>query len=133
MSYSQWDFPHTHFYETDLRELIAKCGSYDEVINTLNNWIQENTPKINEILAFMKELEEGNIPDSLKNAIYEWASVNLLPIVARTLKTVTFGLTDDGYFVATYSDSWSDITFNTTEYDIWTPIQPEFGHLTLSI
>ena len=133
MSYTQWDFPHTHFYETDLRELIAKCGSYDEVINKLNQWIEENTPKIDEILAFMQALESGVVPDALKESIYEWATINLLPIIAKTIKSVVFGLTDDGHFVATFSDSWSDIVFNTTELDIWLPIQPEFGHLTLSI
>lgn len=133
MSYTQWDFPNTHFYETDLRELIAKCGSYDEVINKLNAWITENEPKINEILAFIEELENGNIPSTLKESIYAWATENLLPIVARTLKTVVFGLTEDGHFVATYTDSWEDIIFNTTEMDIYTPLQPQFGHLTLSI
>ena len=133
MSYTSYDFPHTHFYDTDLRELIAKTGSYDEVINELNRWIEENTPKINEILAFMEELEKGYIPDALKETLYKWATDNLLPIVARTLKTVVFGLTQDGHFIATYTDSWSDITFNTTELDIFLAIQPEFGHLTLSI
>ena len=133
MSYTEWDFPHTHFYDTDLRELIAKCGSYDEVINELNKWIKENTPKIDEILNFMKQLEEGYIPPALKEAIYDWATNNLLPIIAKTIKSVVFGLTDDGHFIAIFSDSWSDIVFNTTELDIWLPIQPEFGHLTLSI
>lgn len=133
MSYTQYDFPHTHFYETDLRELIEKCGSYDAVINELNKWIEENTPKIDEILAFMQELEKGYIPEALKETIYKWATENLLPIVARTLKSVVFGLTDDGHFVATYTDSWSDIVFNTTEYDIWLDVQRQFGHLTLSV
>lgn len=133
MSYTQYDFPHTHFYETDLRELIAKVGTYDEVINELNRWIEENTPKIDEILAFMQALESGVVPDALKNTIYAWATENLLPIVGKTLKSVIFGLTEDGHFIATYSDNWSDITFNTTELDIFTPLQPEFGHLTLSI
>ena len=133
MSYTQYDFPHTHFYDTDLRELIEKTGSYDAVINELNRWIKENTPKINEILAFMESLEDGKIPPALKEAVYDWATDNLLPIIASTIKAVVFGLTDDGYFVASYSDSWSDIVFNTTEYDIWLEQQPQFGHLTLSI
>ena len=133
MSYTQWDFPHTHFYETDLRELLAKVGTYDAVIDELNKWIEENTPKIDEILKFMENLENGNIPEGLKIAIYEWATQNLLPIIGRTLKAVVFGLTDDGHFVATYTDNWRDIIFNTTEYDIWTELQREYGHLTLSI
>lgn len=130
---SFFEFPHTRTYDSDLGWLIKKVNSYDEVINALNEWITTNTPKIDEILAFMRDLENGNIPDALKLSIYNWAAENLLPIVAQTLKTVIFGLTDDGRFVATYSDSWSDITFNTTEMDIFTPLQTQFGHLTLSI
>lgn len=130
---SFFEFPHTRTYDGDLGWLIKHVSSYDEVIKALNDWIENYTPKIEEVLAFYKQLQEGYIPEGLKNALYEWATANLLDIVARTLKTVVFGLTDDGHFIATYSDSWSDITFNTTELDIWTPLQPEFGHLTLSI
>lgn len=130
---SFFEFPHTRTYDTDLGWLIKQVSSYNEVIERLNAWISENEPKIDEILAFMEALNSGNIPDGLKNAIYEWATLNLLPIVAKTLKSVVFGLTDDGHFIATYFDSWSDIHFNTTEYDIWTDLQPQFGHLTLSI
>lgn len=128
-----FEFPHTRTYDGDLGWLIKHVSSYDEVITALNDWIAENTPKMEEIYSFMEELKSGEIPDGLKNAIYDWASENLLPIIGRTIKAVVFGLTDDGHFIATYSDSWRDITFNTTELDIFTPMQPEFGHLTLSI
>ncbi len=130
---SFFEFPHTRTYDGDLGWLIKHVSEYDEVIQSLNDWINENEPKIDEILNFMEQLENGDIPDALKNSIYEWATINLLPIVARTLKTVIFGLTQDGHFIATYTDSWSDITFNTTEYDIWTDLQPNYGHLTLSV
>lgn len=130
---SFFEFPHTRTYDGDLGWLIKHVSSYDEVITALNEWIENYTPKIDEVLAFYKQLQEGYIPEGLKNALYEWATTNLLDIVARTLKTVVFGLTDDGHFVATYTDSWSDIIFNTTELDIWTPLQPQYGHLTLSI
>lgn len=130
---SFFEFPHTRTYDGDLGWLIKHVSSYDEVITALNDWIENYTPKIEEVLAFYKQLQEGYIPEGLKNALYEWATTNLLDIVARTLKTVVFGLTDDGHFVATYTDSWSDIIFNTTELDIWTPLQPQYGHLTLSI
>lgn len=130
---SFFEFPHTRTYDGDLGWLIKHVSSYDEVITALNDWIKNYTPKIEEVLAFYKQLQEGYIPEGLKNALYEWATTNLLDIVGRTLKTVVFGLTDDGHFVATYTDSWSDITFNTTELDIWTPLQTQYGHLTLSI
>lgn len=130
---SFFEFPHTRTYDGDLGWLIKHVSSYDEVINALNAWITENEPKIEEIYSFMEQLNAGNIPEGLKNAIYQWATENLLSIVARTIKSVVFALTDDGYFIATYSDSWSDITFNTTELDIFTPLQTQYGHLTLSI
>lgn len=130
---SFFEFPHTRTYDGDLGWLIKHVSSYDEVITALNEWIENYTPKIEEVLDFYKQLQEGYIPEGMKNALYEWATANLLDIVARTLKAVVFGLTDDGHFVATYTDSWSDVVFNTTEYDIWTPLQTEFGHLTLSI
>ena len=130
---SFFEFPHTRTYDGDLGWLIKHVSSYDEVITALNEWITNYTPKIEEVLDFYKQLQEGYIPEGMKNALYEWATENILEIVARTLKTVVFGLTDDGHFLATYTDSWSDITFNTTEYDIWTPLQTQYGHLTLSV
>lgn len=128
-----FEFPHTRNYDGDLGWLIKHTASYDEVITALNNWITENEPKMDEIYDFMEQLKSGTIPEGMKTALYEWATENLLDIVARTLKTVVFGLTDDGHFVAKYTDSWSDIIFNTTEMDIFTPLQTQFGHLTLSI
>lgn len=130
---SFFEFPHTRTYDGDLGWLIKHVSSYDEVITALQNWIDNNTPRIDEIYQFIEQLSSGYIPEGLKEAIYEWATANLLPIVANTLKAVVFGLTADGHFVATYTDSWSDITFNTTELDIWTPLQTQYGHLTLSI
>lgn len=130
---SFFEFPHTRTYDGDLGWLIKHVSSYDEVITALNEWIENYTPKIEEVLDFYKQLQEGYIPEGMKNALYEWATANLLDIVARTLKAVVFGLTDDGHFVATYTDSWSDVVFNTTELDIFTPLQTEYGHLTLSI
>ena len=130
---SFFEFPHTRTYDGDLGWLIKHVSSYDEVIKALNDWIENYTPKIEEIIDFYNQLQNGYIPEGLKNALYEWATTHLLDIVARTLKSVIFGLTDDGHFVATYTDNWSDVIFNTTELDIFTPLQTQFGHLTLSI
>ena len=129
---SFFEFPHTRTYDGDLGWLIKHVSSYDETITELNRWIEENTPKINDLEDFKNALLSGDLPEGVKNAIYDWCSVHLLDLVAATLKTVAFELTDDGYFVAYYSDSWSDITFNTTEYDLWLDNFNEFGHLVLT-
>ena len=129
---SFFEFPHTRTYDGDLGWLIKHVSSYDEVIAALNKWIEDYTPKVEEVISFMEQLESGYIPEGMKSALYEWARRHLLDLVAQTLKTVAFELTDDGYFVAYFSDSWSDITFNTTELDIWLENEPQFGHLVLS-
>ena len=129
---SFFEFPHTRTYDGDLGWLIKHVSSYDEVITALNDWITKYTPTLEEVINFMNQLNSGFIPEGMKTALYQWAQENLLILVAQTIKTVAFELTDDGYFVAYFSDNWQDITFNTTEYDIWLSQQPEFGHLVLT-
>lgn len=129
---SFFEFPHTRTYDGDLGWLIKHTSSYDEVISTLQEWIDTNTPKIDELIDFMNQMLAGDIPEGLKEALYSWASENIVDLIAAALKVVTFGLTDDGHFCAWYALSWSDIQFNTTEYDIFIPEQTEYGHLTLS-
>ncbi len=135
MSYTQYDFPHTHFYETDLRELLHKVSTYDEAIRTLNEWIRVNGPKINDFEKFINDMQKSStLPDGVKEALFDWASEHLVDLVGQTVKMVFFGLTDDGHFCAWIPDSWRDITFNTSDYDIILTAHPEvgFGHLILS-
>ena len=53
-------------------------------------------------------------------------------IIAQYIKMVFFGLTDDGHFVAYIPDSWNDIQFSTSQYDDFTSLAPDYGHLILS-
>lgn len=130
---SFFEFPHTRTYDSDLGWLIKHVNSYDEVIAALNSWIEENQPKMDEVYAFINTLNAGNLPPGVKKGIEDWCTTHLLDLVGATLKTVVFGLTDDGHFCAVYADSWSDIVFNTTEYDIWLQDFTEYGHLVLSV
>lgn len=130
---SFFEFPHTRTYDSDLGWLIKHVGSYDETIAALNEWIETNTPKIEDLERFKNAMESGLLPAPVQQAIFNWCATHLLDLVGATLKTVVFGLTDDGHFCAVFADSWSDIVFNTTEYDIWLPNFTEYGHLTLSV
>lgn len=132
---SFFEFPHTRTYDTDLGWLIKKVSTYDETIAALNEWIASNTPKIEELEKFMNDMQnESTLPEGVKQAIYDWCSSNLIDLVGAAIKNVFFGLTDDGHFVAFIPDSWDDITFNTTYYDIVLSAHPEvdYGHLVLS-
>ena len=132
---SFFEFPHTRTYDTDLGWLIKNVSSYDETIAALNEWIETNTPKIEELEQFMNDMQNVNsIPDGVKQAIFDWCSLHLIDLVGATIINVFFGLTDDGHFVAYIPDSWADITFNTSDYDIILSAHPEvdYGHLILS-
>lgn len=132
---SFFEFPHTRTYDTDLGWLIKHVSSYDETINALNEWIETNTPRIEELEQFMNDMQnEDTLPEGVKQAIFDWCSLHLTDLVGSTIKNVFFGLTDDGHFCAWIPDSWSDIEFNTTYYDIILTDHPEvpYGHLILS-
>lgn len=131
---SFFEFPHTRTYDSDLGWLIKHVNSYDETINALNAWITENQPKMDDVYAFVDAMNNGQLPAGVKQGLFEWASENLVDLVGATIKAVFFGITDDGHFVAYIPDSWSDIVFNTTYYDIVLTSHPEYGygHLVLS-
>lgn len=128
------EFPHTRTYDNDLGWLIKNVKSYDDVIASLNTWIETNTPRIEDLEEFKNALESGDLPEGVKDGIRNWCSENLIDLMAETIKNVFFGLTDTGYFVAYIPESWDDITFNTSDYDIVLEDRPDvdYGHLILS-
>ena len=130
-----FDFPHTRTYDTDLGWIIKHISEYDDIIKTLDEWIEVNTPKIDDLITFMKDLQnENTLPEGVKEAIYNWCAHHLTDLIGATISNVFFEINDEGYFVAYVPDSWNDITFNTTYWDIVLSDHPEygFGHLVLS-
>lgn len=128
---SYFEFPHTRTYDSDLGWLIKHVNSYDEVINTLNEWIAENEPKLDDFEALYDMMMAGDLPPGIQEGINKWMQLHALDIVGALVKMVFFGITDDGYFVAYIPEGWDDIIFNTTGYDISAP-DFDFGHLMLS-
>ena len=64
MSYLDFDFPNTRFYESDLRELISMykkvIGDYDELVSKieeLNNWKIEHQAEYNQLVLQMENLQ----------------------------------------------------------------------------
>lgn len=126
-----FEFPHTRTYDSDLGWLIKNVSSYNETIDALNQWIAENTPRIEDLEAFKAALESGNLPAGVQHGLEVWMSTHAAEIIAAVIKNVWFGLSNAGYFVAYVPDSWDDITFKTTGLDIILDLMPEYGHLVL--
>lgn len=91
--------------ETD-KEIYATLDAMKADIKLLQDWVDNF---------------DENVDRVLKDVIEHYIAT-----------MVFFGITDDGYFVAYIPESWDDITFYTTELDIFLPIEPEYGHLVLA-
>lgn len=131
MSYTDFDFPGTHYYDTDLREILYKVTRILKNVDDLEHWKTEHEKEYEELKEFYDNLMEGELTPELEEALYKWVVDNTTEIIGRAIKTVFFGLTNDGYFVAYIPESWSDITFGTSGLDDF-PAGIDFGHLTLT-
>lgn len=133
MAYN-YEYPYTdpNLYNDDwllkkMKELLAWMEATDQ-------WKEEYEEAYEELKELYEEIESGNFPDSFKKAFSDWMSAHAVDIVGGMVKNVFFGILDDGHFCAWIPDSWDDIIFNTTYYDIVLTAHPEykFGHLVLS-
>lgn len=125
------DFPHVRQYDGDLGWLIRKCGSVITAVEALEEWKNSSQATIDGLNAILNMIRAGNLPADIAAGMKEWIANNFYDIVGDMAKMVFFGLTDSGYFVAYIPESWDDIDFKTTGWDIMLAIQPEYGHLVL--
>lgn len=97
-----------------------------KVVNYINNLIDSDKEIIKDIDGLKADIA----------VIQEWIDKfdeeKIVNFLDRYIKFIFFGLTDDGYFVAYIPDTWNEITFSTSQYDDFTTLEPEFGHLILS-
>ena len=126
-----FEFPHTRSYEGDLGYIIKNMKKLIDEYTQIKDDQDAINAKFEEIEKLWNDIISGDFPDALKQALYNWMQENAANIVARLIKNVFFGLTDSGYFCAWIPDSWQDITFRTSGYDINLPLMPEYGHLIL--
>lgn len=107
------------YYEV-LCKVSEKINEIVELFDPFTSEFAEYVKKVDDLEAEMEALKNGDYTEIIEKYI------------AEAIKMVFFGLTDSGYFIAYIPDSWADITFNTTEYDLFIPTFTDYGHLTLS-
>lgn len=129
---SFFEFPHTRTYDRDLGWLIKCCENVNDTLEALDAWKAEVDPEIKDFYNLYEQMINGELPLGVQNGIRIWLQKNALDLIGDLINSVFFEITDGGYFIAYIPEAWHEITFNTTEYDYTTPLQPEFGHLVLS-
>ena len=127
------EYPYRNLTDLNLDWILKHFGQFVADIKELKEWQTTHEKEYQELLAAWENFVAGNWSPELTATMNKWAAENLKDIIGELMtKTVYFEITNSGNFVAYIPESWSEITFNTTEYDYSTPLQPQYGHLVLS-
>lgn len=124
-------YPYQNFSDYNLDWCINTVKELTPRVAELEAWRQEHESEYVELKKLYDNIINGNFPQSMIDSLKNWLSRNAFDIIGEMVKMVFFGLTDSGYFVAYIPESWKDITFKTSEYDINIPLFGEYGHLVL--
>ncbi len=132
MSYLDHDFPSTRFYESDLREMLKDIKSLLERTDALESWKSAHEKEYEELKEIVDNIVNGIFPNKMYGELRRWFTDNAFSLVGNMVKFITVGINDNGYIYFQYPEQWNVIKFNTTQLDISTPLEQEYGHLTIS-
>lgn len=124
-------YPYTDNHELNLDWIISHFKEFMDEINSLEQWRVTHEAEYEELKDLYEQILSGEFPDSMINALNNWLVANGADLLGEFIKFVFFGLTDDGYFMATIPDNWNEIQFGTTGYDEIISGY-DYGHLTLA-
>ena len=99
-------------------EILCKVVDYINKLIDDDKAIIDNVNELkNELVVVQKWIEDFDT-SFIQKQVEEY--------IAKTIKTVTFGISSDGHFMAIIPSNWSDIEFGTIQSG------ELYGHLTLS-
>lgn len=132
LDYFRNKWPYTDFHELNADWLISSWIDLTNEVDKLDTWKVAHEAEYEELKQLYDDLLAGDYPDTFIDSLRSWIAANINDIIAEYLNFIVIGLTDDGYMFISYPSSWADVRFNTTGLDINVPVQPEYGHLTIS-
>ena len=131
------NFPYTNFQDLNLDFLLTNMKLVLERLqsteNTVNNFVSEYGDRISELENYIEELEKGNFSPAFLKSLYTWLNKNVPSILCESVKNVWFSLDTNGRLVVNVPDSWKNLVFKTTGYDIeiGNVLLYPFGHLVI--
>lgn len=128
---SYFEFPNTRTYDSDLGWLIKTVKKLVDCCNEMTDWKDTHEEQYKELKKLYDDIVAGNFPKSITDAFSNWMRKNAFDLVGELVKNVFFGLTSEGYFVAYIPESWSDIIFETSGFDVIIS-DVDYGHLILN-
>lgn len=125
-------YPYLNENDLNLDWIIKHFKQFIDDIAELQEWRATHEVEYAELKAFETQLKNGQLPPKMYNAFKAWFDANAFDLVGDMIKFISLSLNDSGYIVITFPSQWKEIVFNTTGLDINTPLEPEYGHLTIS-
>ena len=95
-----------------------------KVVDYINKLIDDENSAIAQIEELRKEL--AIVQKWIADFDTKFIEKEVKAYITKAIKTVTFGISSEGYFMAIIPDNWSEIRFGTIQDG------ELFGHLTLS-
>lgn len=110
-------------FEKSLKDLNVRIDNVEQAFIDLRNSINDEISQLYEIL---EKIKNGDYVDLYLPSIINWINKNLKELVKDIVTYVSFGISDDGYFVAYIPDTWDFLEFDTIPWG-----EPLEGHLVL--
>lgn len=117
-------FPYSEMYKLNMTWIIETIKKNTNDVEKAVAEIQAYQADMNAKFEALEEVQKEQIAELMTswNQKIDYLLKHIIP------QLITFGLTDDGYFVAYIPEQWQDIQFFTDTSDF---NAPEFGRLGL--
>lgn len=110
-----------------LNEVIKNLNEQGENVNDLIVLYNSLSTRVTELENEVDDVKNGKYVELYLDSIISWIDQNLKQLVARIVKFVCFGLSDDGYFTAYIPATWAFLSFDSVaEY-----ADPDYGKLII--
>lgn len=131
------NFPYTNFQDLNIDSLLKTMKivleRLKETETTVDNFTEEYSQKIDELETYIENLDNGIFSQEMLNSLFKWLNKNVPQILQESVKNIWFSLDSRGRLVANVPDSWKNISFKTTGYDIviGNMLLYPYGHLVI--
>lgn len=96
-----------------VNDLIENNNEFIKELNAAEVNITELQQQVAQLQQDIEDVKNGEYVTLYLDSIINWIDANLQCLVARVVKFVCFGLTQDGHFVAYIPETWKFLTFDT--------------------
>lgn len=110
-----------------LNNVINNVNALNQITQEYGLSIAQIQKDVSDLQSEIEKVKNGDYVSLYLDSIINWIDQNLQCLVARIVKYVCFGLTNNGRFVAYIPPAWDFLTFDT----IIDPNSSLYGHLIL--